>query len=74
LRWSPAVPSLPLDGWEFFLTELRARIVRLVNNGFLVHDLVISPEQDGERMVQVWCTSEFSLVKSVLWWQKIGAQ
>jgi hypothetical protein len=49
-----AVPSLPLNGWESFLIELRSRIMCLANDGFLVHDLVISPEQDGKRMVQVW--------------------
>jgi hypothetical protein len=67
-----ALPSPPLDEWELFLIELRERIIRLVNDGFLVHDFIISPEQDGKRMVQVRVSHEYSITKSVVWWQKIG--
>ena len=68
------VPALPLDSWDLFLSHIRERLIKLANDGYQIENLEISPECDGQRLVQVWVSHEYSIVKSVAWWQKIGAQ
>jgi hypothetical protein len=68
-----AVPALPLDNWDLFLSRVRECLIKLVSDGYQIKSLEISPEHGGQRLVQVWVSHEYSIVKSV-WWQKIGAQ
>lgn len=70
------VPSLPLpdDAWDLFLSRVRERLIKLTSGGYQIKNLEISPEYDGQRLVQVWVSHEYSIVKSVVWWQKVGAQ
>jgi|HubBroStandDraft_6_1064221.scaffolds.fasta_scaffold01150_1 hypothetical protein len=69
-----AVPALPLDDWDLLLSRVRERLIKLTSDGYQIKNLEISPEYDGQRLVQVWVSHEYSIVKSVVWWQKIGAQ
>lgn len=69
-----AVPAPPLDDWDLFLSQLRERLIKLARDGYQIKNLEISPEYGGQRLVQVWVSHEYSIVKSVVWWQKIGAQ
>jgi hypothetical protein len=69
-----AVPALPLDNWDLFLSRVRERLIKLASDGYQIESFEISPEYEGQRLVQVGVSHEYSIVKSVLWWQKIGAQ
>jgi hypothetical protein len=69
-----AVPTLPLDDYDLLLSRIRERLIKLASDGYEIKNLEISPEYDGQRLVQVWVSHEYSIVKSVVWWQKIGAQ
>jgi hypothetical protein len=64
--------SPPLDSWDLFLIERRSRIIRLVEDGYRIIEVEIAPEEDGTRLVQVSVSHEYSIVKSVVWCQKIG--
>jgi hypothetical protein len=69
-----AVPALPLDDWDLFLSGVRERLIKLTRDGYQIENLEISPDCDGQRLVQVWVSHEYSIVKSVVWWQKTNAQ
>jgi hypothetical protein len=64
---------MPPDAWDLFLSRVRERLIKLASDGYQIKSLEISPEYDGQRLVQVWVSHEYSTVKSVVWWQKIGA-
>lgn len=67
------VPLPPLDDWDLFLYHVRERLIRLVSDGYEIKNLEISPEYQGQRLVQVWLSRQYSIVKSVVWWQRISA-
>ena len=69
-----ALPAQPLDGWDVFLSQIRNRLIKLASDGYEIKNLEISPEYDGQRLVQVWVSHEYCIAKSVVWWQKIGSQ
>lgn len=69
-----AVPALPRGDWDLFLSRVRERLIKLATDGFEIQSLEISPEHDSHRLVQIWVSHEYSIVKSVVWWQKIDAQ
>ena len=69
-----AVPGLPPDDWDLFLSRVREHLIRLASDGYQIKNLEISPEYDGQRLVQVCVSHEYSIVKSVVWWQKSDTQ
>lgn len=69
-----AAPMPPSDDWNLFLSRVRERLMKLASDGYQIKSFEISPEERGERLVQVCVSHEYSIVKSVVWWQKNGAQ
>ena len=69
-----AVPALPIDDWDLFLSHIRERLIKLARDGYQIKSLEISPDHDGQRLVRVRVNRECSIVQSVVWRQKSGAR
>ena len=60
-----------IETWPRFAEELRARIIRLANDGFVVSDIEIALEQrGGVRFVQVFGEDNGN-VRWACWWQEV---
>jgi hypothetical protein len=64
-----------IETWESFSVELRERILRLAESGFVIHSIEIAPERNGTRFVQVFaCQSFDGGMQSTMWWQMVPDQ